>query len=150
VECATREIGVSTPTVMAEPRRVVRSAHVVAVALFGVGFLASLGPWDRFGILTTTLSAWRSDPNPWPLVASISLLVGTLAAFATLIPRMRPLGRYSARAYPLLGLVAGSATAIELFESPSYVVHTPVPYVILVAMAGVLGLGLLMLRRRMS
>jgi hypothetical protein len=150
VECATREIGVRTPVVSPEPRRVIRSAHVAAAALFGVGFLASLAPWDRFGIRTTMFSAWGSDPNPWPLVASVSLLVGLLVAVAALVPRTRAFGRYTPTAYPVLALAGGSATAVELFESPSYVVHAPAPYVLLAATGVLLALWILMLRRRIS
>jgi hypothetical protein len=150
VECATREVGVTTPVVSPEPRRVIKAAHVAAAALFAVGFVATLAPWDRFGILTTIFSAWRSDPNSWPLIASISLLVGTLAALAALVPRTRPLTRYSAGTYTILALVGGSATTAELLGTPSYVVHTPAPYVILAASVAILGLGILMLRRRIS
>jgi hypothetical protein len=150
IECATREIGVSTPTAAPERRRVLRSVHVVAASLFAVGFLASLAPWDRFGILTTMFSAWRSDPNPWPLVASLSLLVGTPAALAALIPATRVFGRYVPATYAVLAFVGGAATIMELLGSPSYVVHTPAPYVILAASLAILTLWLVMLRRRIS
>lgn len=150
VECATREVGVTAPTVSPQPRRVVAATHVAAAALFAVGFLVTLAPWDRFGILTTMFSAWRSDPNSWPLIASISLLVGTLAAVAALVLRTRPLTRYAAGAYVILALVGGSATTAELVGTPSYVVHTPAPYVILAASLAILGLGIVMLRRRIS
>ena len=122
----------------------------MAASLFAVGFLASLAPWDRFGILTTMFSAWRSDPNPWPLVASLSLLVGTPAALAALIPATRVFGRYVPATYAVLAFVGGAATIMELLGSPSYVVHTPAPYVILAASLAILTLWLVMLRRRIS
>jgi hypothetical protein len=150
VECATREVGVTPPAVSREPRRVVVATHVAAAALFAVGFLVTLAPWDRFGILTTMFSAWRSDPNPWPLIASISLLVGTLASLAALALRTGPMTRYAAGIYAILALVGGSATTAELLGTPSYVVHTPAPYVILAASLVLLGLGIVMVRRRIS
>ena len=147
IECATREVGIPPPSVPAEPRRVFKVAHVAAAALFAVGVLATLAPWDRFGILTTMLSAWRPE-NPWPLVASISVLVGAVAAPAFLAPRMRRPSRYSATAYMILAIVAGTATIVELLGAPSYVIHTPAPYVILAASLAILVVGIVMLRRR--
>lgn len=147
IECATREVGVPTPSVPAKARRVFKAAHVGVAALFGVGVLATIPPWDRFGILTTMLSAWRPE-NPWPLVASISLLVGALAALAFLAPRMRRLSRYSAIGYAILAIVAGTATIVALVRAPSYVIHTPAPYFILGACLAILVMGIVMLRRR--
>jgi hypothetical protein len=134
-------------SVPAKPPRVFKAAHVGMAALFAVGVLATIAPWDRFGILTTKLSAWLPQ-NPWPLVASISLLVGTLAALAFLAPRMSRLSGYSASAYTILAIVAGAATIVELLGAPSYVIHTPAPYVVLGASLAILGLGLVMIRRR--
>jgi hypothetical protein len=147
IECATREVGMPGPPAPAEPRRGFKAAHVAAAALFAVGVLATLAPWHRFGILTTMLSAWRPE-NPWPLVATISLLVGVVAALAFLAPRMRRLSRYSASAYTILAIVAGAATIVELVGGPSYVIHAPAPYVVLGVSLAILGLGLVMLRRR--
>lgn len=122
----------------------------MAASLFGVGFLASVAPWDRFGILTTMFSSLRSDPNLWPLVASLSLAVGTLAALAVLVPRTRAFARYTPITYTVLALVGGAATILELLGSPSYVVHTPAPYVILAATLAILALRIVLLRRRIS
>jgi hypothetical protein len=126
------------------------ATHVAAAALFTLGFLVTLAPWDRFGILTTMFSAWRSDPNSWPLIASISLLVGTLATLAALALRTRPWTRYAPGTYVILAIAGGSATTAELLGTPSYVVHTPAPYVILAVSVAILGLGIVMLRRRIS
>lgn len=147
IECATREVGVPTPAAAPEPRRLFKASHAVAAVLFGLGVLATLAPWDRFGILTTKLSAWRPE-NPWPLVASISLLLGVLAALAFFFRRMSRLSRYSAGAYMILALVAGTATIVELLGAPVYVISTLAPYVILAASLAILGLGIVMIRRR--
>jgi O-antigen/teichoic acid export membrane protein len=148
VECATREVGIPAASVPQEPQRAFKVVHVAAAALFVVGLLATIAPWDQFGILTTVLSAWSPDPDPWPLVASVSFLVGTLAALALLVPRMRRFGRYSPSAYAILAIVAGTATTVELLGAPSYVIHSPAPYVLLAASALILALGAVMLRRR--
>lgn len=147
IECATREVGMPAPAAAPEPRRLFKAGHAVAAALFGTGVLATIAPWDRFGILTTKLSAWRPD-NPWPLVASISLLVGASAALAFLFQRMSRVSRFSAGAYTILALVAGTATIVELLGAPDYVVPSPAPYVILTASVAILGLGIVMLLRR--
>ena len=147
IECATREIGIPASPAPPEPRRLFRAGHLAAAALFGIGVLATLAPWDRFGILTTKLSAWRPE-NPWPLATSISLLVGMLAALAFLSPRMRRLSRFSAAAYTILALLAGSATIVELLGAPAYAIPTPAPYVVLAASLAILGLGIVMLLRR--
>jgi hypothetical protein len=135
------------PAAPPEPRRLFKAGHAVAAALFGMGVVATLAPWDRFGILTTKLSAWRPE-NPWPLVASISLLLGALAALAFLFQRMSRLSRYSAVGYTALALVAGTATIVELLGAPDYVIPSPAPYVILTASVAILGLGIVMLLRR--
>lgn len=147
IECATREVGIRPDAIAPEPRRLFKAGHVVAAALFGAGVLATAAPWDRFGILTTMLSAWRPE-NPWPLVASISLLIGLLTALGVIARRIGRLSRYSASAYTILAIVAGTATTVELLHAPSYVIHAPAPYLILATCLAILGLGIVMLRRR--
>jgi hypothetical protein len=93
-------------------------------------------------------SAWRPEPEPWPLVASLSLLVGTLASLAIFAPSMRRLTRYSGTGCTILGIVAGAATARALFGAPSYVIHTPAPYLVLSVSLAILALGIVMILRR--
>lgn len=147
-ECATREVGMPASSSPAEPRRLSKVPSIAAASLFAIGLLATIAPWDRFGILTSMFSAWRPEPEPWPLVASLSLLAGTLAGLAIFAPSMRRLTRYSGAGCTILGIVAGAATARALFGAPSYVIHTPAPYLVLSASLAILALGIVMILRR--
>lgn len=139
-ECTARLAGVPAPP---EPARVLPSRWVdVAVAvLFGVGLAMTVPPWDRFGTLTSVLSAWKFLEG-WAVVASVALLAGTAAALAPLLWRPRWTGRASGGLRSALAALAATATAVALFGDPDFVIHTPAPYVALAVStaAGLAGL----------
>jgi hypothetical protein len=116
--------------------------------LFGVGLLATIVPWDRFGVLTSVLSAWRPDPEPWPLVASISLLLGVVGSIGTFTPWARSRIPYSIAGYTVVGVLAAAATTTTLLGAPSYVSHTFAPYLVLGVSLAASGLGVVSMRRR--
>lgn len=138
--CASRELGVPEPP--ARPSRGPRRPEVAAAILFGVALLTTIPPWHRSGPLTETLSAWRTGPQPWPLIASVGALVALAVAlapvaFRTLSPRAL------ARAYALAGGVTAAVAALALAASPDYTSPTLAPFA-MVAVAGsaaVLGLA---------
>jgi hypothetical protein len=136
--CASRELGVPEPA--ARPSRGPRRPDVAAAILFGLGLLATIPPWHRSGPLTGALSAWRTGPQPWPLIASVGALVAlavVLAPMAFRAPSLRSMARISA----LAGGVAAGAAALALAASPDYTSPTLAPFamVALVGSAAVLG-----------
>ncbi len=145
IECATREVG--TPAAAPAPTVSTR-LDVWLLGFFGLGLAATVPPWDRFGALTSTLSAWRPDPDGWPLVACLAVLVGAALAAAGL--RRPSLGLSGLVARASLGLAALGvlATAVAVVGAPEYVSHTPAPYVTLAGAAGALVASAIRLRRR--
>jgi hypothetical protein len=138
--CAARELG--DEALRPPPPERLRRPLPVAAALFAVGTLATLPPWDRFGGDTAILSAWSPQPEPWTSAASLSLL---LAAVVAAVARLLPV-RVASGASALLGGAAALAAVLTIFGSPDFVRHTPAPYVALAAAA--LGAGLALLRFR--
>ncbi len=147
-ECARREVGVPAPTSTAPSAPAPNFPHIAAASLFGVGVLATIVPWDRFGVLTSVLSAWRPDPEPWPLVASISLLLGVVGSVSTFTPSAQSRMRSSIAGYTVVGVLAAAATTKTLLGSPSYVSHTFAPYLVLSVSLAASTLGVVAMRRR--
>lgn len=130
--CASRELGVPEPTAPRPSHRL--RPEVAATILFGIGLLATIPPWHRSGPLTELLSAWRSGPQPWPLIASVGTLLGLAVALAPLVSRTRLL-RAVASTYALAGGVTAVSGVLALAASPDYTSPTLAPFA-LVAMAG--------------
>ncbi|MGH2739441.1 MAG: hypothetical protein ACRDH6_03000 [Actinomycetota bacterium] len=144
-ECVGGETGSPVPPRASERPRA--RTDVAAVVLFVLGVGASAFPWDRFGNRTGPFSAWNPVPEPWPLLASVSLLVGAALALVLMV---RPEGRlrhltslWSAGA----GGVAVIASAIALVAVPGHATRTLWPAVALVAALGATTLVTLRVRR---
>jgi hypothetical protein len=129
--CASRELGVPEPAPRPSRRR---RPEVTAAILFGIALLATVPPWHRSGPLTEMLSAWRSGPQPWPLIASAAALVAFGVALAPLASRRLPLHAVS-RSYAGVGTVAATASAIALAAFPTYTSPTLAPFA-MVAVTG--------------
>jgi hypothetical protein len=146
--CAAREAGVPTPP-EPSPQPVGRVRDLVSAGLLGTALMATVPPWDRFGALTSLLSAWRPEPQLWPLMACLLVAAAALAVAARLgvIP-VHPPPRAARLAYGVLALLAGAAAGQAVLASPDYVTHTPAPYVVLAAAVSAGVVGLAGLRRR--
>ena len=143
--CASRELGVPGPAVP-RPTPRTRRPEVAAAILFGIGLLATIPPWHRSGPLTELLSAWRTGPQPWPLVASVGALVALAVAMAPLASRTISL-RAVAGTYALAGGVAGAAAALALAASPDYTSPTLAPFALVSVAASAAVLGFARSRR---
>ena len=146
-ECARRIVG--EPVRGAAPPRGLgsRIPDLAAAILLGTALLATLVPWDRFGTLTGRLSAWRVGSDPWPPLAAVLLLVGTLAAGVVLLRRWPPILRYSAVAYTAVGAAAAVAVLVALLRAPDFASHTPAPFVAFAGAMGAALVGAVRLRR---
>ena len=143
--CASRELGVPEPAVP-RPAPRTRRPEVAAAILFGIGLLATIPPWHRSGPLTELLSAWRTGPQPWPLVASVGALVALAVVMAPLASRTISL-RAVAGTYALAGGVAGAAAALALAASPDYTSPTLAPFALVSVAASAAVLGFARSRR---
>ena len=147
VSCAARELGepLPPPAVPARSRR----PDLVAATLLALALAAGSLPWDRLGILTSFLSAWRPTPEPWPFVATVLLVIAGLAAVLPLRFGPRRPTRGAALAYGLCAIAAATAAARQIYGSPDFVSHTPIPYVVvaLATGAGLIGLSRALRRR---
>lgn len=144
--CASRELGVPEPA----PRPVRRRRpDVVAAILFGIALLATIPPWHRSGPLTEMLSAWRTGPQPWPLIASAAALVAFGATLAPLVSRRISLHAV-ARTYAVVGTVAATASAIALAAFPTYTSPTLAPFVMVAVTGSAAVLGFTKSRRPRS
>jgi hypothetical protein len=143
--CASRELGVPEPPVP-RPARRPRRPEVAATILLGIGLLATIPPWHRSGPLTELLSAWRTGPQPWPLIASVGALAGLALAMAPLASRTHSL-RTVARMYALAGGVAAAAAALALAASPDYTSPTVAPFALVAVAASAAVLGFARARR---
>lgn len=121
-ECALDELGepAQHSTHELPPRR---TLDLPAGVLFAAGVLASLLPWDRQGVREGFLSAWVPRPDPWPLLASVLLLLAAAAALRSWGGRVRG-------AHIVLGVLAVVATTLAL-PGPALSVRGPVPLVVL-------------------
>lgn len=144
-ECATRQEGKPAPA--PEPR-ISGRLDLWTLACFGVGLLATIPPWDRFGAYTSPLSAWRADPDPRSLVAAIALGLGTLLAVAAIRRPALGFARWPLRLSVLLSTGAVVFCAAAILGAPEYVSHTPAPYAALAGSAAALTLSVIRLRRR--
>jgi hypothetical protein len=128
--CAAREVGdASENEELAEAGRPVLEMGRAAGAVFALGFLISLLPWDRVGTRTGFLSGWSPRPDPWPLLAALLLLAAAVAAV-----RSPPEGRFRGRhlAPVVLGALAVLAAALSV-PAPDLTIRGPVPFLVLAA-----------------
>ena len=141
--CAAREIGEPAPSVPV--RTTTRLPEAIAGAALALALLGTVPPWDRFGALTAPFSAWRTTPSPWPLLATLALVV---AAAAVVLPAVRGRGatRATAVAYATFSTLAAGLVAWQVFGSPDYVAHTPAPYAVMTLAFGAALVGALRLR----
>lgn len=147
-EDAAGELGEPTPPPRPAERRP-RRLELIAAALLGVAALATVPPWERFGSLTGVLSAWRAEPDAWPLVAAIAALVsGAVALWLSL--RGGRSGLPGLTAWGIPALLAAVATARAILGAPDYVDHTVAPYLTLLGASGASILALTRLRRTPS
>jgi hypothetical protein len=143
-EDAARELGDPSPP-PAQPDRRPRRLELAGAALLGAAVLATVPPWDNFGSLTGVLSAWRPEPEIWPLIASAGALVGAVLA-AWLAFRVRAPGTAWTAAWAGAALLSTLASARVIFGAPDFVDHTAAPYVTLAGSAAGAVLGALRLR----
>jgi hypothetical protein len=144
-EDAARELGDPTPSPVpadSRPRRL----ELIAAILLGVAVLATIPPWDNFGSLTGVLSAWRPEPEIWPLMASAGALVGAVLA-AWLSFRGSAPGWAGTASWAASALLSTVASARVIFGAPDFVDHTVAPYITLTGVVAAAVLGLLRLRR---
>ena len=145
--CAARAVPGSPSVDEPRPEPVPRP-HGRSVLLLVLAVAASAMPWDRFGILTGLLSAWRPGGGPLPVIAVVALWVGVVAAF---LRWRRPRSETSTR---LTGLYAAAATAAALvtvwriLRAPAYVSPSPAPFVVVGCAALATAVAVLDLRRR--
>jgi hypothetical protein len=144
-EDAARELGDPTPPPAPTDRRP-RRLELAAALLLGAAVLATIPPWDNFGSLTGVLSAWRPEPDIWPLIASAGALVGAILA-AWLAFRGRAPGPAWTAAWAGAALLTTLASARVIFGAPDFVDHSMAPYVTLVGSAAGTVLGAYRLRR---
>jgi hypothetical protein len=141
--CASRELGVPEPP--ARPARR-RRPDLAAAILFGVGLLLTVPPWHRSGPLTELFSAWRPGPQPWPLTASIGVLVALALSLSPLVTPALSL-RGVRLAYGLVAAVAAVAAAVALAASPDYTSPTLAPFAVAAVAASGAVLGAVRARR---
>lgn len=131
--CAARAVGEeaeeAADDTAAEWRR--WGADRIGGFIFLTGVLLSLLPWDRVGSRTGLLSGWAPRPDPWPLIAGLLLLLGSVTAL-----RPAPPTRRSRLASMVLGALAAGTVLLSL-PAPDFTVRSPVPLLVLgAAVAG--------------
>jgi hypothetical protein len=137
-ECASRELGAPPPAEPILPRPSRRLDVVVAVVL-AIGVVGTVAPWHRAGPLTGMLSAWRPGPQPWPLLASLTLVAALPPVGVLLLSASR--ARPATMAFTVLAGVSAAAAGVALAAAPDYTSPTAAPFVVLAsaALAAVLG-----------
>jgi hypothetical protein len=146
-ECARRVVGEPVRPATRPRSLGSRIPDASAALLLATALLATLLPWDRFGALTGMLSAWRLRPDPWPFLAGLLLLLGTVSTGVGLLRRWPTVLRYSAMLYTTVGATAAGAVGVALARAPDYTSHTPAPYVALAGALGAALVGMARLRR---
>jgi hypothetical protein len=144
-EDAARELGDPTPPPTPADRRP-RRIELAGALLLAVAVLATIPPWDNFGSLTGVLSAWRPEPEIWPLVAAAAALLGAVLAAWVAFRDGAP-GRARTAGWAAAALLSTLASARVIFGAPDFVDHSVAPYVTLVGSAGATVLGAYRLRR---
>jgi hypothetical protein len=144
--CAARELGEPVPPPPTPLRS--RTPDIVAAALVALALVVGTLPWDRLGGFTSFLSAWRPTPEPWPLVANLMLVAAGLAATLPLRFGPRRPTRGGALAYGVASIAAATAAAGEIYGSPGYIAHTPIPFIVVAFAVGAGCVGLLQALRR--
>jgi hypothetical protein len=143
-ECASRELGAPPPAEPVVPRPS-RRLDVIVAAVLAVGVIGTVAPWHRAGPLTGMLSAWRPGPQPWPLLASITLVAALPAAGWLLLSASR--ARPATVALTLLAAISAAATAVALAAAPDYTSPTAAPFVVLATATLAASLGVVRWRR---
>lgn len=121
-----------------------RTFDRVAGGLFLAGVIVSIFPWDRAGELTSLFSAWRPTPDPWPLLASLLLLLGGVTALRAARGGATRSTRFG---YVALGSLATIATLLAL-PATGLTTRSNIPYVALSLAAAGTTVGLVLLGRR--
>jgi hypothetical protein len=121
-----------------------RLPEAVAVILLLVGLAGTAPPWHRSGTLTSAFSAWVPNPDPWPLVSCLAVIVAAAVAAGGLL--LGP-SRGITGGYAVLGAAAAGIAARTLLAAPDYFSPTPAPFVVFAASLGAAAVGAVRLRR---
>jgi hypothetical protein len=140
---AALELGDPTPA-PAPPRRRF-GIDLLALALLVIALAATIPPWHRSGTLTSILSVWRPNPDPWSTVAAVLLAASFTVLLLTLFRGGR--GRGADLTWAFLAALAAAATVVTFLRAPQFFSTTLAPVVMLVAAAGAAMLGFLRVRR---
>lgn len=145
-ECVGTEIGAPVARRVPEPQK--SRGDIAMLGLFLLGIGATFFPWDRFGDRTGAFSAWNPFPEPWPLLASLSLLAGGILTFARTIRRDGPSSRALSLWNASAGGVALAASTAAIVAVPGHATRTFWPIVALAAALGATIVIALRLRHR--